>query len=81
MLAHQSVIIPQGRDGHDRSPLQRRKLLEDDPACTFAYPSCLLLEHYPLVTCFVTPAAAGSRLPAGSRSLKVLRLPCSWLRR
>ena len=54
---------------------------EDDTACTFAYPSCLLLEQCALVAYFITLAAEGAGLPAGSRSLKVLSLPYSWLRR
>jgi sialidase-1 len=62
-------------DGGDSWPLARRKILEDDPAATYAYPSCLFLDDEALITYHVTP----SNDPGGQRSLKLLRLPLAWL--
>ena len=67
-------------DGGASWPLHRRRILEDGAGLTFSYPSCLFLEAHALVTCCVTPVAAGTRFLTGSRSLKVLRVPYDWLR-
>jgi hypothetical protein len=62
-------------DGGDSWPTVRRKILEDDPAATYAYPSCLFIGREALITYFVTPGDA----PSNQRSLKVARLPLTWL--
>lgn len=62
------------QDGGDSWPLARRKILEDDPSATYAYPSCLFLDGEALITYHVTP----SNDPGGQRSLKLVRVPLEW---
>lgn len=61
-------------DGGNSWPWSRRKILEDDPAFTYAYPSCLFINDAAYVTYFVTPEDN----PGGQRSLKAVKLPLSW---
>ena len=70
------LAVAVSSDGGDSWPLSRRKVLEDDPAATYAYPSCLFLEDEALITYFVTPGDS----PGNRRSLKVVRLPLEWIR-
>lgn len=63
-------------DGGDTWPWSRRKIIEDDPAYTYAYPSCLMLEDRALITYFITDPAN----PIGiNRSLAVMHIPYDWL--
>jgi len=73
-------------DGGDTWPWAKRKLLEADPALTYAYPSCLFVGDVAFVTYFVTPAedAPGAALltaPSQSRSLKTMHIPLDWFYR
>src|SRR5690606_30479117 len=43
------------RDGGDTWPWSARKILEDDPGFTYAYPSCLFVDEWAFITYFVTP--------------------------
>jgi hypothetical protein len=67
------------QDGGDTWPWARRKILEDDPALTYAYPSCLFLEDVALVTYHVTPEPASGPPLRSTRSLRALHLPLAWL--
>src|SRR5262245_34710756 len=67
-------------DGGDSRPLARRRVLEDDPAYTYAYPSCLFLGSGRDAEAFLTYHAT----PAGgpftrARSLRTMRVPLRWL--
>lgn len=63
-------------DGGDTWPWSCRKILEDDPAYTYAYPSCLLLEDRALITYHITDP----KNPVGvNRALAVMHIPYSWL--
>jgi hypothetical protein len=66
-------------DGGDSWPLERRKILEVDPAHTYAYPSCLFLDGEALVTYHVTPAGEEGTPFAHQRSLRLVRVPLEWL--
>jgi sialidase-1 len=61
-------------DGGASWALNRRKLLEDDPDDTYAYPSCLFMGDVALITYYVSSAAD----PFGARSLKLARVPINW---
>ena len=75
------------QDGGESWPPSRRKVLEDDPALTYAYPSCLFLDGAALVTYHVTPERTGtagqgqaaSTPFAHTRSLRAMRLPMEWI--
>ena len=54
---------------------RRRKIIEDDPRFTYAYPSCLFVGETALITYYVSAAAD----PYGARSLKLTRIPIDWL--
>ncbi len=70
------LAIATSTDGGDSWPLARRKILEDDPAYTYAYPSALMLADEALVTYFVTDP----NNPIGiNRSLAVMHVPYAWL--
>jgi hypothetical protein len=66
-------------DGGDTWPWSRRKILEDDPAWTYAYPSCLFLGESALVTYHVTPDKAAGEAFSHTRSLRAIRVPLAWL--
>jgi hypothetical protein len=61
-------------DGGDTWPWSRRKILEDNPAFTYAYPSCLFINDAAYITYFVTPEDN----PGGQRSLKAMKIPLDW---
>ena len=70
------LAIGLSTDGGDSWPWSRRKILEDDPAYTYAYPSCLMLEDRALVTYFVTDP----KNPIGTnRALAVMHVPYEWI--
>lgn len=62
-------------DGGASWPLSRRRILEDDPDFTYAYPSCVFIGGEAWVTYYVSRAAD----PFGERSLKLVRLPIDTL--
>lgn len=62
-------------DGGQSWPLEQRRILEDDPRFTYAYPSCLFVEDFALITYYVSLASD----PFGPRSLKMMQLPLAWL--
>jgi sialidase-1 len=63
-------------DGGNSWPWDRRKILEDDPSASYAYPSCLMLDDRALVTYHITDADAEGRI---ERSLAVMQIPFAWL--
>lgn len=63
-------------DGGNSWPWSKRKIIEDDPAYTYAYPSCMFLDDKVLLTYHISPAEG----PSGDiRALKVLHIPLSWI--
>jgi hypothetical protein len=58
-------------DGGDSFPSPYRRIIEDDPAYTYAYPSCTFINHEVWITYYVASASD----PFGARSLKLMRLP------
>ena len=62
-------------DGGKSFPWSRRKILEDDAALTFAYPSCTFVGDDAIVTYYV--AVPDDAL--GRRSLKITHIPIAWL--
>ena len=63
-------------DGGNSWPWARRKIIEDDPAYTYSYPSCLFLDDSVLLTYDVTPVEGHI---GNMRSLKVMHVPLNWL--
>jgi hypothetical protein len=58
-------------DGGDSWPLHHRRIIEDDPDYTYAYPSCAFINDEAWITYYVS----STRDPFGARSLKLTRLP------
>jgi hypothetical protein len=57
-------------DGGESWPLSRRRIIEDNPMFTYAYPSCTFVGDEAWITYYVSAAAD----PFGARSLKLMRL-------
>jgi sialidase-1 len=70
------LAIATSSDGGDSWPLDRRKILEDDPAHTYAYPSALMLEDRALITYFVTDPDHPIRT---NRALAIMHIPYEWI--
>lgn len=58
-------------DGGDSWPLHHRRIIEDDPDYTYAYPSCTFIHDEAWITYYVS----STRDPFGARSLRLTRLP------
>ena len=58
-------------DGGDSWPLRYRRIIENDPDYTYAYPSCTFINDEAWITYYVSSTLD----PFGARSLKLTRLP------
>jgi hypothetical protein len=66
-------------DGGDTWPWARRKALEDDPAATYHYPSCVFVGDRTFVTYQSTPTTPPGAPRGRVRELKTVWLPIPWL--